>query len=122
MRSSSARPASVASSSRPHPSQVGSSSKGKGRAAVAQDIVPSIEGTPTPGPTPVAEGAIMRNIDDHRQALLHHGGALVELGQAKVEGLKAVAAAFHAAVDATLDAHQAGLDTHVAELKFLFGE
>ncbi|KFY87467.1 hypothetical protein V500_06937 [Pseudogymnoascus sp. VKM F-4518 (FW-2643)] len=44
----------------------------------------------------------LRDMDDPRQALLHHAETLVELGKAKTKGLKAATQAFHASVDKVL--------------------
>lgn len=65
--------------------------------------------------------AVARNVDDPRQALLHHAESLVELGKAKTEGLKAAARVFHTSVDKVLDDHQSGLEDYVNTLKFLVG-
>ncbi|OBT82758.1 hypothetical protein VE02_09922 [Pseudogymnoascus sp. 03VT05] len=67
----------------------------------------------------VACKVVVRNIDDPRQALLHHAETLAELGKAKTKALKAAATAFYAATNAALDAYQAGLDAHVDAIKFL---
>ncbi|ELR10551.1 hypothetical protein GMDG_04825 [Pseudogymnoascus destructans 20631-21] len=70
-------------------------------------------------PLPEAGGPVVRNLNDPRQALLHHAETLAELDQANTKALKAAAATFHAATDAALDAYQVGLNTHVAALKFV---
>lgn len=82
-------------------------SKGKGPAGPSK----------AKGPADVA----MRDVDDPRQALLHHVETLVGLGKAKTEGLKAATREFHASVGQVLDTYQSGLEGYVNDLKFLVG-
>ncbi|OBT70569.1 hypothetical protein VF21_10435 [Pseudogymnoascus sp. 05NY08] len=91
--------------------------KKKGAAKVAK-------GKGVAGPAEVEEaagpsGVVSRNVDDPRQALLHHVESLAELGKAKAEGLKAATQAFHASINEALDVYQAGLEAHVNTMKFL---
>lgn len=72
------------------------------------------------GPS-VAPEVVVRNMDDPRQALLHHAESLVELGKAKTEGLKAATQIFNASVVRVLDDYQSGLQAHVDALKFIVG-
>ncbi|KFZ10837.1 hypothetical protein V502_07892 [Pseudogymnoascus sp. VKM F-4520 (FW-2644)] len=78
----------------------GSKPKGKKAAASAKGKEKGVAGpSKDQGPSKV----IVRDMDDPRQALLHHAETLVELGKAKTEGLKAATQVFHASVDKVLD-------------------
>lgn len=96
-------------------------SKGKGRAVARAVQAPAVQAPPVRGPVPVAGGPVLRNINDPREALLHHAEVLVDLEKAKTDGLKAASLAFHTAVATALDAYQTGLEAHVAEIQFLVG-
>lgn len=108
------RPGSVASSSRPRTVR-------PYRSPSVEDVPDNDEPVPGVAPSAPGRGAVVRNIDDPRQALLHHAETLAALGQAKTKALKDAAAAYLTATDAALDTYQVGLDAHVAALKFLVG-
>ncbi|OBT50781.1 hypothetical protein VE04_09538 [Pseudogymnoascus sp. 24MN13] len=94
--------------------------KKKKRAAAAAPSVaaPSVAGPSVAAPS-VAPKVVVRDMDDPRQALLHHAESLVELDKAKTEGLKAATQAFNASVAQVLDGYQSGLQAHVDALKFI---
>jgi hypothetical protein len=94
----------------------GSRAKGKGAVTPPLEVGPvaSVE-------VPVADGPNVRNVDDPRQALLHHAEILAELDRARTEGLKAAADVYNASVEKVLGAYQAGLGAHVDALKFVVG-